>query len=100
MPVRPPSKYSWNPFSLFSGLAAAALPLLSPPAWKVCTVVAVRQLHLGMLEQNAGTSVAISLDDFLRGDASLAHDGDQDHSRGHPGGLAGPGEAAPIIPLP
>jgi hypothetical protein len=64
VPVRPPSKYAWNPFSLFSGLAAATLPLLSPPAWKICTVVAVRQLHLGVSGQNAGTPVAISLDDF------------------------------------
>ena len=64
VPVRPPSKYAWNPFSLFSGLAAAALPLLSPPAWKICTAVAVRQLHLGVSGQNAGTPVAISFDDF------------------------------------
>jgi hypothetical protein len=65
VPVRPPSKYSWNSFSLFSGLAAAALPLLSPAAWKICTVVAVRQLHLAEAQtRNASTPVAISFDDF------------------------------------
>jgi hypothetical protein len=64
VPTRLQSKYAWNPFSLISGLAAAALPLLSSPAWKICTVVAVRQLHLGVSGQNAGTPVAISFGDF------------------------------------
>jgi hypothetical protein len=64
VPTRLQSKYHWNPFSLFSGLAAAVLPLLSPPAWKILTAVAIRQLHLGLPGENAATPVAISLDDF------------------------------------
>jgi hypothetical protein len=64
VPTRLQSNYYWAPFSLFSGLARAALPLLSGPAWKICTVVAIRQLESGLPRQNASTPVAISLGDF------------------------------------
>jgi hypothetical protein len=65
VPVRLQSNYYWSPFSLFAGLAAGALPALSPSAWKICTVVAVRQLHAGLPSQNASVApAAISIGGF------------------------------------
>jgi hypothetical protein len=64
VPTRLQSSYYWSPFSLYSGLASAALSVLSAPAWKICTVVAIRQLHLGLPAQNASTPAAISIADF------------------------------------
>jgi hypothetical protein len=58
------SNYYWSPFSLLSGLAVAALPVLSPPAWKICTIVAIRQFWLGLPAQNASHPVAVSIQDF------------------------------------
>jgi hypothetical protein len=64
VPTQLQSTYYWNPFSLLSGLAEAALPALSPPAWKICTVVAMRQLRSGLPTRNASCPVAISIQDF------------------------------------
>jgi hypothetical protein len=38
--------------------------VLSPAAWKICTVVAIRQLGQGLPAQNASIPVAVSIADF------------------------------------
>src|SRR5262249_4032708 len=63
VPVKLASNYYWSPFSLWSGLAAAALPLVTPPCWKILTAIAIRQMHAGLPTQNATVSVAISIGD-------------------------------------
>jgi hypothetical protein len=64
VPARLNSPYYWNPWSLFSGLAEV-LPILSPTAWKIVSLVAVRQIRQGLPAQDVSAPVAISLNDFV-----------------------------------
>jgi hypothetical protein len=67
VPVRLQSNYYWSPPSLFSGLVAAALPEMTAPAWKVCSVVAMAQLNQATQGPDAshGTQpVALSIGDL------------------------------------
>jgi hypothetical protein len=69
VPVRYQSSYYWSPPSLLSGLVDQALPKLTAPAWKVCSVIAMRQLNAAALGKGAPWStepIALSITDIAQ----------------------------------